>query len=160
MSDPGNADPLDDRAEIVDVLYRYATALDSRDWDLLREVFTEDAVGEYTGRIGRTFEGREAITGLVSSALSSLDVSQHVISNPVIQISGDTAESRCYLRAQHYMANPPAGGTTHEVGGTYHDRLVRTADGWRIVHRRLEVTWSTGNAGIQMLPPRDPEPNV
>lgn len=152
MPDRSSADLLADRAAIVDVLYRYATALDGRDWDLLSEVFTEDAVGVYTGRINRTFEGREAIVGLVSSALTGLDVSQHMISNPVVQIDGDSAESRCYLRAQHYMAHPPAGATTHEVGGTYHDRLVRTPAGWRIAHRRLEVTWSNGNAGIQTLP--------
>ena len=35
---------LADRIAIDDVLTRYATAVDARDWDLYRSVFTADAV--------------------------------------------------------------------------------------------------------------------
>ena len=38
-----------DREAIVAVCVRYATALDSRDWPLLRTCFQPDVVGEYEG---------------------------------------------------------------------------------------------------------------
>ena len=34
------------------------------------------------------------------------------------------------------------------MGGTYVDELARTAEGWRITHRVLEITWREGNSGI------------
>ncbi|MCX6386165.1 MAG: nuclear transport factor 2 family protein [Solirubrobacterales bacterium] len=40
------------------------------------------------------------------------------------------------------------GGDHYLVGGHYVDRLVRTADGWRIAHRTLHATWMEGNASV------------
>jgi hypothetical protein len=38
---------LADRVAMDDLLTRYATAIDSRDWDLLDTVFTDDAQLDY-----------------------------------------------------------------------------------------------------------------
>ena len=43
------ADVMADRIEIQDLMVRYAMAVDGRDWDLYRSVFTSDAVIDYTG---------------------------------------------------------------------------------------------------------------
>jgi hypothetical protein len=34
------------------------------------------------------------------------------------------------------------------VAGRYEDRLVRTADGWRIAHRELITMWTAGNLAV------------
>ena len=34
------------------------------------------------------------------------------------------------------------------MAGVYDDELRRTADGWRIVHRTLTVTWTDGNPAV------------
>lgn len=141
---------LADHAAISDVLTRYATALDMRDWDLLDAVFTHDAVGEYGGRIGRTYHGRAAIVELVRGALTGLDASQHILANPRVTVAGDLATSHVELHAQHFLPGNARGGSTFEVGGTYLDRLLRTPDGWRITHRRLAVAWTKGNVGVQL----------
>ena len=49
-SDPTRS--LADRLEIGDLLTRYATAVDRRDWDLYRSVFTTDAEIDYTSAGG------------------------------------------------------------------------------------------------------------
>jgi hypothetical protein len=46
--------PLEDRAEISDLLARYGFALDLRRWDELRDVFAEDAVIHYSGTTEHT----------------------------------------------------------------------------------------------------------
>jgi 3-phenylpropionate/cinnamic acid dioxygenase small subunit len=137
-----------DRLAIADVLYRYATALDTRDWELLREVFMPDAVTEYEGDVG-SFTGVDQTIAIVSEYLGGYDATQHLISNIVVDVDGDVAQSTCYLHAEHYMTNQRIGGNTLEIGGTYRDRLVRTDGGWRIAHRYLAVTWTEGNLGIQ-----------
>ncbi|SVE24716.1 uncharacterized protein METZ01_LOCUS477570, partial [marine metagenome] len=43
---------LADRLAIGDLLTRYATAVDRRDWDLYRTVFTSDAEIDYTSAGG------------------------------------------------------------------------------------------------------------
>lgn len=137
---------LEDRLAITDVLYQYATAIDSRDWGALRECFTEDGVADFL-EFGGVNEGQDAIVDLCSGVLSGLDSSQHLIGNPRISLEGDRATSVCYFQAQHFLASP-AGGNTYLVGGRYEDRLRRTPQGWRIEHRTLHCSWQDGNAGV------------
>ena len=137
---------LVDRREIDDVLYRYAQALDSRDWDLLRSCFTDDAVADFLD-LGGVNEGPEAIVALCRQALEGLDASQHLIGTPLATIDGDRATATCYLQAQHVFQGAP-GGDHYLVAGTYEDRLIRTPDGWRIEHRTLRASWNDGNAGV------------
>ncbi len=137
---------LEDKLAITDLLYQYATGLDSRDWDLLRECFTEDGVADFL-EFGGVNEGQDAIVELCSGVLSGLDSSQHLIGNPRVTVDGDRAEAVCYFQAQHVFVSP-AGGSTYLVGGRYEDRLRRCADGWRIEHRTLHCSWQDGNAGV------------
>ncbi|MGE3619154.1 MAG: nuclear transport factor 2 family protein [Acidimicrobiia bacterium] len=134
-----------DHVEIIDVLNRYALALDTQDWDLLRTVFTDDAVGDYSAG---TYEGFDAIKGLVDRALGPLDASQHLIgSQAITSLDGDAATATCYLHAQHVKVGTP-GGDQLIKAGYYTDRLVRTEAGWRIAHRRLTITWENGNPAV------------
>ncbi len=140
---------MSDRQEIEDVLIRYAESLDARDWEGLRTCFMADAVADYgalSGGGGRN-EGIEEIVTTCRTALTGLDASQHLLGNFRIQTADDRASARCAMHAQHFMVSP-IGGNTYVVAGTYHDELIRTTDGWRIAHRRLEPLWTDGNAGI------------
>ena len=137
---------LVDRQEIGDLLTRYAMALDAHDWDLLRTCFVPDGVADY-GTHDAACEGIGAIVETCRQALGGLDASQHLLGNHVIEVDGDTARATCYLHAQHYLVSP-SGDNTFVVAGTYRDRLVRTPDGWRIEHRRLEPSWTSGNANV------------
>ena len=138
---------LSDRLEIVDLLHRYATGLDSRDWELLASVFTDDGVADYSSLELGVNDGPDAIVDLCRNALSGLDATQHIISNEVIEIDGDRARSRCYFQAQHVFRGAP-GGDNFIVAGTYEDELVRTQAGWRIERRALIPTWFEGNASV------------
>ena len=62
-------------------------------------------------------------------------------------LDGDEADSVCYLQAQHVRPGT-MGGDTLIVAGRYLDRFVRTADGWRIAQRRLEIGWTDGNPAV------------
>ncbi len=135
-----------DHHDVCNLLYRYAQALDEKNWELLATCFTPDAVALYGEVLGRK-DGFEAIRETCRSALGKLDSSQHIISNPEIEIDGDRATSRCYVHAQHTKAGTP-GGDNMIIGGTYLDEIVRTADGWRIQQRELRFLWQEGNQAI------------
>ena len=137
---PAVEDATDIRA-IVDLTIAYTWALDTRSYDDLHRVFTADAVADLRGSI---HEGIESILERVTGGTSRFDVTQHLVGNQQVHLDGDSATCRTQLQAQHVKLGTP-GGDTFIVGGIYHDEMVRTADGWRIRHRRLEQTWSSGN---------------
>ena len=135
-----------DRMAIAEVLYRYATALDTRNWDLLRTVFTEDGV-YVMGQRG-TLTGVGSIAEKLTEVIGGLRATQHLIGNEVIEVDGDSARCTSYVRAQHYQTGHDTGGNTLDMGGTYVDHLTRTPQGWRITRRVLEITWREGTSGI------------
>jgi 3-phenylpropionate/cinnamic acid dioxygenase small subunit len=138
-----------DRAEINDLLARYSTALDSRDWSQLGTVFLPEAICDY-GTLGNP-SGLDEITALIRGTIDDLDATQHLVANVVVQVQGDEATADCYLISQHIRRDTP-GGDHYFLGGRYSDRLVRTAAGWRIAHRTLHRMWTTGNREVVRRP--------
>ncbi|WIM86861.1 nuclear transport factor 2 family protein [Candidatus Mycobacterium wuenschmannii] len=121
----------EDRQDIAEVLLRYATGIDRRDWPLFRTVFTDDCELDY-GEIG-TFRGVDAITEFMDQAHAMAGHTMHRLTNQVITVDGDTAESRTYVDAL-IMVDVNAGVN---AAGFYDDELVRGEDGWRVARRRF-----------------------
>ena len=131
---------LEDHRAIIELTAVYCFALDEKDFETLRDVFLPEA----TAQLGSSSQdGIDEIIGRISGTLDRFDGSQHIVSTHQVAIDGDTATCRCYLYAQHMR---PAGEEPPllTVGGRYDDRLVRTADGWRIAHRTLTSLWREG----------------
>jgi len=127
---------ISDRLRINDLLVTYAAALDARDWDLVRTVFTDDAVLDYSVFGGPRGTVDEAVEWL-SKTLGKVPMTQHLISNVLIEIVDDTAD------VTSIVFNPLGTGSgVILVGGTYTDRLRRTDAGWLIAERKAEFTWS------------------
>lgn len=139
---------LADRQAIEDVLLGYATALDRRDWPALDKVFSADAVTDYRG-IG-VFEGRPAVTGVIADFLGRCGATQHMITNIRVALhSTESASAACYLQATH-AGKGEYQGRTMTVWGEYTDCVERRAEGWRIVHRTLEVFNVAGDVGAPL----------
>ena len=139
------SDALRDKHAIAEVCYRYAFALDARDWTALQTCFTVDATAYY--RDQNPSHGYLAIETRIRSALAPLSSTQHLIGNVLVTLAGDEADSVCYLQAQHVRPGTD-GGDTFIIAGRYLDRFVRTPDGWRIAQRRLETLWTDGNPAV------------
>lgn len=119
-----------DRQDISDLLIRYATGIDRRDWPLFRTVFTPDCHCDY-GEIG-VWDGVEAITEFMDVAHAGAGHLLHRITNQVIDVDGDRATTRSYVDVW-VMAADNASGVN--ASGFYDDEIVRTDDGWRIARR-------------------------
>ncbi|MFQ5699329.1 MAG: nuclear transport factor 2 family protein [Myxococcota bacterium] len=135
---------LADRAEITQLLYRYARAIDDVDLESLERVFTPDAWIEYRTIGGRKGRFPEMVRWLGES-LPIFKATQHAISNPLIDLAGDRATSTCTLRALHVQVEHD--GREHRViqYAAYHDEHRRTGSGWRIAKRVLETVYNDGH---------------
>ena len=127
---------LADRIAVEDLLTRYATAVDRRDWEQYRSIFTADAEIDYTsaGGIAGTVD---EIVGFLSTSLEMFEMTQHLVSNIDLEVNGESATVTA-------MFNNPMrlpGGDTWFTGGWYHHDLVRTPDGWRSRRLREESAW-------------------
>ncbi len=123
---------MSDREDITDVLVRYATGIDRRDWPLFRTVFTDDCVLDY-GEIA-TWNGVDAVTEFMDQSHAMAGHTMHRLSNHAIAVDGDTATARTYIDGL-IMAQDNSSGVN--AVGYYDDELVRTAAGWRIARRRF-----------------------
>jgi SnoaL-like domain len=138
---------LSDKFEITENLYKYAKALDDKDAELLkREVFVEDAVWE--GRVG-SIKGAGEVGEMAITILGAMESTEHIIADPLIWLDGDRATSQCYLHSILFYPDQRTGDPILELGAAYYDKHVRTDEGWRIEHRRLEVKWLKGNHGVE-----------
>jgi hypothetical protein len=147
-----------DRIRIEDLLTRYATAIDSLDWDLLDTVFTNDARLDYrsAGGIQGTYgEVRQWLAGV----LPLFQLTQHLVVNREFESGPDGIRARsCFLNANRLEV----GGRPwlFTVGGRYHDQLVNTPSGWRIAER-IEHTlwWDNPMPGLPEVPYPMAEPS-
>lgn len=124
----------EDRQDISDVLVRYATGIDRRDWALFRTAFTDDCELDY-GNIG-TWHGIDAVTEFMTQSHAAAGHTLHRLSNQAIAVDADTAEARTYVDG---LIMAPDNDSGVNAVGYYDDHLVRTPDGWRIARRRFTV---------------------
>jgi 3-phenylpropionate/cinnamic acid dioxygenase small subunit len=142
MMDAGKLRELADRLEIDDLLTRYATAVDNKDWDLFRTCFTPDAFIDYTAAGGIKGKLPEVATWL-SEVLPAFPMTQHIVTNRDVVVDGDKATSRSCFFNPMGLAPGKEEMQLFFDGGYYNDKLVRTADGWRIAERIEETAYTT-----------------
>ena len=135
---------LSDRAEITDLLTRYARAVDRQDWDLFRSVFTPDARIDYT-QVGGIAGDIEEVAGFLSRVMPMFEAIQHLVSNIDITIDGDEAKGCGHGLQPAEAARQPGVG---------HRRVVPPRAG---AHPRRLAEPVTGGGG-KLVPRHPPSP--
>ena len=113
---------------------RYGHAIDDGDlgwngWDVLSEIFTEDAIFDMDAVNFGVLSGLAAIKSAMSKGVHPLG---HHVTNLVIEQQDDD-HATCRMKLIAILADGRAST------GTYSDRLVRTHAGWRIEHRAVTL---------------------
>lgn len=137
MSVAANGIDPDDRAVIVEILARYAEAVDAGDFAAVGELLGDATLVDGDG--SEIAAGAAAITKLfeATTARSADGTPQtsHVITNAIVdKIDSDTVEMRSrflVLQATESLALQPI------VVGRYVDRVERRGGSWRIVKRQM-----------------------
>jgi len=114
-----------DTLAIVQLKNEYCHRIDSGDYAGWADLFTEEgtfAAGE------EPIEGREALQSFGENVFDEqYERTAHVVTNPVVEVDGDRAAGRFYLR---FVTEDPDG----EVGwrhSHYEDELRRVDGEWR-----------------------------
>jgi hypothetical protein len=138
---------VSDRIEINDLLIRYTVAIDKKDYGLLDRCFTRDAHLDYTSAGGIAGDYPK-VRAWLEKALAPFPMTVHYVTNSVVDLDGDEATARTAVLNPMGFQDADGAMHTFTVGAYYNDRLVRTADGWRIRERVEESAYMDGD-----LPP-------
>ncbi len=139
-----------DRLAITDVVNRFFDLVDSKRWDLMDQVFTEDATAQETP--DRVLRGRAEVVDSFRNFEDSDEILlfDHVGSfAPVIR--GDTAEADVRVRSMHYGVGP-RDGKFYESLAVMSVWLERTPGGWRLKHYDWRVVVKLGDLGELYAP--------
>ncbi len=136
---------LADRARISDLLYSFASALDTKNWREYTDNYADGGYIELPDPISSTGAmfslHKEQMMELLPKSLGRYRGTHHISSNHQIDIAGDEATSRSYLQAVHVKDDP----TDHwSAGGWYDCRYRRTTAGWKFTHVKLHSVWMSG----------------
>ena len=129
---------ISDRLEIQDLMVRYAHAVDTREWTLFKELFTDDAVIDYSA-FGGPCGSVDEVTSFLQLTMPLFSATQHLVANCAVTLDGDRATARTMCH------NPMAVSDSESVllcGLWYVDTLVRTPDGWRLSERSEDKAYS------------------
>ena len=122
----------EDRFEIVDLVNRYSTGIDTRDWELFRSTFTEDASVDFGFA---RWDGSNAFTAFMRETHKPAGRTLHRMTNTVVT-GLDPLEVRTYGDAVVLQSDNQAGTIAN---AWYDDELVRTAHGLQIKRRNVHM---------------------
>jgi ketosteroid isomerase-like protein len=123
-----------DRLAIQDLIAQYADLIDGQRFDVLDDLFTPDAVIDFStfhGPVG----GLAEIKKFLGDSLPFFTRTQHMMGLPHIVISGDTAHARTSCTNPMISTKPDGTTSVWLIGLWYDDDLVRTSQGWRFSGR-------------------------
>lgn len=124
----------DVRQDVAEVLVRYATGIDRRDWTLFRSCFTDDCEADY-GTIG-VWRSADEITAWMRETHEPCGHTMHRISNEALTSNGTGIAARSYVDAIVMFGDNKSGT---RATGFYDDELVATDDGWKIAKRHFTL---------------------
>lgn len=143
-----------EREKIRDCIVRLARGEDRRDAQLVRASFWLDSTCDY-GVFNGSFE--EYLAWVVPGS-PAIPVTQHMLGQSMIELTGDTALVETHVTSYHRVMTGEAESDT-VIGGRYLDRMEKRGGQWRIAQRTMlydwyqdfgrSVDWSQGVMGLR-----------
>ena len=143
----------DDKLAVAETVYRYATAVDRRDWVLYRSLFADVVTVDFSSYDPdlppRQIRAEAWVAGVVP-LFTGFAATHHSMTNPLATVDGDTAAITMYVRA-HHVFDPTDAASWYTIGGYYDDTLVSVDGRWLLTAVRLTVTWRAGDPHVMEL---------
>jgi ketosteroid isomerase-like protein len=133
---------LQDRNEITDVLYRYASTIDKFDYDGMRATLADDVWAQYGN--ADPVDGCDALEQWIREMTASVIWQHHFLSVYSVEIDGDSAKALVYHTSHQLFEDDPQNAKL--LVGRYHNELRRDGDGWKISRLVLEIVGGESKA--------------
>jgi ketosteroid isomerase-like protein len=140
---------LPDAIAITNLLYRYAELIDAGDYEGIGEHLAH-AVVTADGAEGET-SGAEAIAAMYHATTRKYDdgtpLTKHVITNPIVEVAGETATCRSYYTVLQKAGDAPLRPI---ITGRYRDEFEKVDGEWRFSRRHMGID-QIGDLSLHLL---------
>ena len=137
-----------DRQEIVDLLLRYASTIDAKDYVTLRSLFTEDIRGQYGE--DTIVNGADALLQWIDDMTATATWQHHMLNVYHVDFVSDTEATTLTYHTSHQTTSD-APDICRKIVARYYD-TVRKVDGrWKIADKYMQIGWTQAFTA-------DPEP--
>ncbi len=127
------------KIEIAELITRYAILNDTGDWEAVAQMYTEQGKMSRPTAPDEFLVGRAAI--LAAFRARPRRATRHIVANVIVSLQ-DTTHASATSQILLYIGSPATDGglplppLTPPLLGSFHDRLVRSDEGWRFSERR------------------------
>lgn len=128
---------IQDRIDVTDVLYRYASTIDAFDLEGLRATLHDEIVAKYGNAAEAS--GGDAVTAWIAETIAPVVWQHHFLSVYHVDVDGDEATALVYHTSHQLFEDDPESAKV--LVGRYRNELRRTGDGWKISRLELELLW-------------------
>ena len=138
MNDPDTVlRGLIDQQGIRETIYRYASAIDGKEYEVVRSLLAADARARYGNR-DWVVGADEIVRWLILDGENHL-WRHHLLSVYHIEVEHDAARTLTYHTSHCVWASDPHTATI--VVARYHDRLRRDGERWVLTQKFMEIGW-------------------
>jgi hypothetical protein len=140
---------LTEEKEILRTVNRLFIGTDNRDWETVKNVFTEEVLFDMTSMTGgepSMLTSRQIIDAW-DQGLKALESLHHQTGNYDVNVDGDQAEVFCYGTAIHYLPNKTNRNTRTFVG-SYNLHLNKIHNEWKIDRFKFNLKFIDGNIDL------------
>jgi ketosteroid isomerase-like protein len=139
-SDTTHLQALIDRISIQDVVSAVTIYSDLGNPEAALAQFSDDAMVDYSSVLpGTPLTPVKEHRARIWTFLPGFDKRQHQVTNFQVSVDGDEAICISQCRAVHFL-----GEECWEAWATYHHKLRRTSQGWKITYQRADFIYQTG----------------
>ena len=127
-----------DRQEIVDLLLRYASAIDAKDYVTLRSLFTDDIHAKYGEEV---VDGGDELLQWIDDMTKTATWQHHMLNVYHVDFVSDTEATTLTYHTSHQTTSDTPD-TCRKIVARYYD-TVRKVDGrWLIADKYMQIGWT------------------
>ncbi|WP_072803200.1 nuclear transport factor 2 family protein [Rhodococcoides yunnanense] len=126
----------EDRTAIEELLYSYASSIDSGQMHKLHDILHPDLWAQYGN--GEPVQGASAVIDWMTEFTKTCEWQHHMLSVYSIDIQGDAAKSLVYHNSYEKFAGDDE---VCFLIARYHNELVRHEGRWKISKLVFEIVW-------------------
>lgn len=141
---------LAEEKNIIRIVNTLFIATDNRDWEAVKNVFTEEVLFDVTSMAGGepTTMTSQQLVNAWDQGFKGLKVIHHQVGNYDVSITGKEADVFCYGIAIHYLPNKTNRSSRMYVG-SYNLHLTKIDSAWKINRFKYNLKYIDSNKNLQ-----------
>lgn len=127
-----------ERQAVEQVLLRYASTIDAKDYVTLRSLFCEDVRGQYGDVV---VEGADELLQWIDDMTATKTWQHHLLSVYHVDLVSETEATALTYHTSH-QTDSEAPGRCSRIVARYYDTLRKVDGSWKIADKVMQIGWT------------------